>query len=229
MRKLLIIASLIGCVALMSFVKVAPNGDLQIGNAPTAIFFDKVGRFQQATNWNFDPATTNKGLVMETGTSESSGIYLDDEYAVIWSPGDQGRLLRIYDEDAMSTGSTTFEKAYIDGAGNFFTVSDEKRKKEIDQVSGAVRKLQQIKGVSYKYKEDSLATANAKGKIPSAKTAGLLAQEVEAVIPEAVQTDDKGNKFMNYNAVIPYLVEAIKAQQTEIETLKTQLASIKGK
>lgn len=228
MKKVLISATLlVGSVALMSFVKVAPNGDLQIGNASSAIFWDKVGRFQQANNWNFDPAVSQKGLILENGTYESSGIYLDDEYAVIWSPGDQGRLLRIYDEDAMYTGSVDYEKAYIDGVGNYFKASDEKRKKEINVVSDAVKKLQKIKGVNYKYKEDTLGTVNVKGKAANVKTAGLLAQEVETVIPEAVQTDKLGNKFMDYDAVIPYLVEAIKAQQTEIETLKTQLASIK--
>ena len=49
---------------------------------------------------------------------------------------------------------------------------------------------------------------------------GVIAQEVEAVVPEVVYTDDKGFKSVDYIKLTPVLIEAIKEQQKEIEELK---------
>jgi hypothetical protein len=49
---------------------------------------------------------------------------------------------------------------------------------------------------------------------------GFLAQELKEVFPELVTTDDKGMLSINYIGLIPYLVEAMKEQQTEIEILQ---------
>jgi hypothetical protein len=53
---------------------------------------------------------------------------------------------------------------------------------------------------------------------------GLIAQEVEEVLPEAVTTEEDGFKSVNYNQVIALLIEAVKEQQTQIEQLKQALA-----
>lgn len=74
-----------------------------------------------------------------------------------------------------------------------------------------IDKIKKLTGVNYNWKND----------IDKKLQAGFLAQEVEAVIPEAVITDDSTqNKSLAYSAILPYLVEAIKEQQAEIEALK---------
>lgn len=52
---------------------------------------------------------------------------------------------------------------------------------------------------------------------------GLLAQEVESVLPNLVFTDDEGRKLINYTALIPVLIDAVKALQKEVEDLKAKL------
>ena len=52
----------------------------------------------------------------------------------------------------------------------------------------------------------------------SAKSAGLIADDVEKVLPHIV-TQENGNKSINYSAIIPYLIEAIKKQQITIDNL----------
>ena len=54
---------------------------------------------------------------------------------------------------------------------------------------------------------------------------GLLAQDVEKIIPQAVYTDNSKNqlKSMTYTELIPVLIEAIKEQQTQINELKNKL------
>ncbi len=52
---------------------------------------------------------------------------------------------------------------------------------------------------------------------------GLLAQEVESILPNLVFTDDEGRKLMNYTALIPVLIDAVKTLQNEVEALKAKL------
>jgi hypothetical protein len=74
-----------------------------------------------------------------------------------------------------------------------------------------IAKIEQLKGVNYTWKDDK----------DKKLQVGFLAQDVESVIPEAVITNDSTKiKSMAYTAIIPYLVEAIKEQQAQIETLK---------
>ena len=49
---------------------------------------------------------------------------------------------------------------------------------------------------------------------------GLLAQEIEEVLPNLVYTDDEGRKLVDYTAIIPILIDAVKSLQQEVETLK---------
>jgi len=51
----------------------------------------------------------------------------------------------------------------------------------------------------------------------------LLAQEIEQVIPELVRRDGNGVMSVDYSGLIPFLLEAIKMQQQEIEILKSRL------
>lgn len=74
-----------------------------------------------------------------------------------------------------------------------------------------IAKIEKLKGVNYTWKDDK----DKKVQV------GFLAQDVESVIPEAVITNDSTKvKSMAYTAIIPYLVEAIKEQQAQIEALK---------
>ena len=49
---------------------------------------------------------------------------------------------------------------------------------------------------------------------------GVIAQEVEKVIPEIVQTRDNGYKAVKYEKIVPLLIEAIKELQAEVQELK---------
>ena len=55
------------------------------------------------------------------------------------------------------------------------------------------------------------------------KVVGMSAEELEEVLPEAVRHDAEGNLAINYNAIVPVLIEAFKEQQTRIEQLESIL------
>ena len=49
---------------------------------------------------------------------------------------------------------------------------------------------------------------------------GVIAQEIEEVLPEVVHARDNGYKAVKYEKIVPLLIQAIKEQQQQIEELK---------
>ena len=56
---------------------------------------------------------------------------------------------------------------------------------------------------------------------------GIIAQEVEEVLPELVYTDENGYKSVSYEKLTPVLIEAVKALKSENEELRSEIAAIK--
>lgn len=99
--------------------------------------------------------------------------------------------------------------------GSLTQSSDSTLKTNIHKIEGDIlSKVCKLDGYTYNWKDDK------DGQLQ----VGFIAQEVEKVFPELVETVDSSNvKLMSYIGMIPYLLEAIKAQQTQIEDLKEQL------
>jgi hypothetical protein len=57
---------------------------------------------------------------------------------------------------------------------------------------------------------------------------GVIAQDVEKVLPEAVRENEDGFKNVAYGNMVGLLIEAIKEQQTQIDELKAEVAELKG-
>ena len=100
------------------------------------------------------------------------------------------------------------------------SVSDEKLKENITVVENAVDKVQQLRGVEFTWKKDG------------EKSAGVIAQDVEKVLPQAVKEKDimgEGEvvKTVNYDTMSALFIEAIKEQQEQIEALKAEIKALK--
>lgn len=108
--------------------------------------------------------------------------------------------------------------------GTLLTLSDKKFKKDITPLQGALKKLTQLQGYSYRWKSDEFPEMGFSDK----KTLGFLSQEVTEVIPEATHVNDEGITFMDYNAIIPLLVESIKEQQQLIGELRLEIDYLKN-
>lgn len=80
--------------------------------------------------------------------------------------------------------------------------------------------IDKLNAVTYDFKDTDPATANVFKTGGNGKEIGLLAQEVEQVLPNVVLTDPDGNKLINYTAIIPVMIQAIKDLKAEVETLK---------
>ena len=92
--------------------------------------------------------------------------------------------------------------------------SDISLKDNIRPIESAIFKVKQIRGVTFDWNEKSNKLQQEKGH-----DVGLIAQEVEKVLPEVIQIRKDGIKAISYEKVVPLLVEAIKEQQVTIENL----------
>lgn len=92
--------------------------------------------------------------------------------------------------------------------GDVTAYSDENLKYNIQTIDGALGKVEGIRGVTWNRKaDDSRAT-------------GVVAQELEAVLPEAVHTDAEGMKSVAYGNITGLLIEAVKELSAQVAELK---------
>ncbi len=124
--------------------------------------------------------------------------------------GDRGSAI-----DLGSSG-VKFKDAHFSGtvnAANFNTTSDATLKTNVETLTGSLDAVKSLRGVSFDWLENGNSEV------------GVIAQEVEAVLPDVVSTNDQGIKSVKYGNMVAVLIEAIKEQQAQIDELKAQLNS----
>jgi hypothetical protein len=116
-------------------------------------------------------------------------------------------------------GTETF---YVTGNGYAYSngsllTSDVSRKENIHTIPGALSKVLKLRGVSFNFMKEPLTEI------------GVIAQEVEPVVPEVVRTLNNGLKAVAYQNMVGLLIEAIKEQNVRIDGLEAEIAALKGK
>jgi len=105
----------------------------------------------------------------------------------------------------------------LTATGDVTAFSDEKLKENITVIPNAIEKVSQIRGVTYTRND-----LEDKEKVYS----GVIAQEVEKVLPEVVSTEGD-TKTVAYGNMVGLLIEAVKEQQEQINELKKQIEEMK--
>ncbi len=114
-------------------------------------------------------------------------------------------------------------------AGTLTQASDRRFKKDIVDIDGALNDILNLRGVTYYWKDENK---------DQSKQMGLIAQEVEKVFPEVVETDGSGYKSVAYQNLVAPLIEAIKELHAkwlgdsqeirgELSRQKREMASLK--
>jgi hypothetical protein len=127
-----------------------------------------------------------------------------------------GASLNVLGNNSFSFQQNGSENASLDTNGNmtaqnFFSVSDQRYKKNISTINDAGNLLKQIRGVRFDWLKDG------------SHDIGVIAQEVFEVIPEAIVSSMNGSMLtVAYNKIIPLLIETIKELQNRVEVLETK-------
>lgn len=102
--------------------------------------------------------------------------------------------------------------------------SDSLFKKDINTITGALDKVINLRGITYKLNySDSMSIFNSDETLM-----GLLAQEVELIVPEVVKKMPNGTKAIAYQNLVGLLTEAIKEQQIQIDYLEKSIGTLRN-
>lgn len=108
--------------------------------------------------------------------------------------------------------------------------SDARLKENISVISNPIEIVKQLRGVHFDWTEEHIASRGGEdGYFVRKHDIGVIAQEVEAVLPEVVATRNDGFKAVKYEKLVALLIEAVKEQQKDIDNLRSELEQIKSK
>ena len=101
--------------------------------------------------------------------------------------------------------------------------SDSRLKENIVPIVGALDKVLNISGNTYDWTDEYIARHGGEdGYFIRKHDVGVIAQEIEAVLPEAVADRQDGFKAVNYEKIVPLLIQAIKELSAKVDSLTPQ-------
>jgi len=135
-------------------------------------------------------------IIIQAKNNENSIVANNDGSVQVYY--DNAQKLATTSAGVSVTGSMT-------ASGNVTAYSDERLKSSVETIPDALSKVLSVRGVTFDMNAE--------------RGTGVIAQELEKVLPEAVFDNEDGFKSVAYGNVVGLLIEAIKEQQTQIETL----------
>lgn len=104
-----------------------------------------------------------------------------------------------------------------------YASSDMRLKENIVPITDAISKVKMLSGVEYDWKESALvARGGVDGYFVRRHDVGLIAQQVEKVLPQLVVTKEDGFKAVRYDKMVALLIEAVKDLQKQVDELKAR-------
>lgn len=108
--------------------------------------------------------------------------------------------------------------------------SDIRLKENIRLIENPITIIDQIRGVRFDWTDEYIKSRGGEdGYFVRKKDIGVIAQEIEAVLPEIVAIRDDGTKVVKYEKIVALLIEAIKAQQQQITQISHTLEKLVNK
>ena len=196
-KSILLVVFLAVAVLANAQIKYYSNGKLTIGNTEPYSFYH----------------TTFSGNGIYMKCNASNFFQIDCSPAAT-------RLASHYDQVVFyNTASGVYNSIQVKNVYNYSDLAAKKNIQPLGRSINSVSKLLQLKPVKYDFQDSSDRSTFKVGG--DGKEIGLIAQEVELVFPNLVLTDPDGKKLINYTALIPVLIDAVKTLTEEINTLKS--------
>ena len=222
-----------------NYIPVALNPDEGVGLGQLNPMETRKAKFSQiveggAVRANFSEELMVSGVSVSTGADADGVIKVPphdyaDRFADTIVIGDQNQnfltpiTFRIGEKQMMRIDSNGVaigeDSIYFSDA----SISDANLKDEIFKISNPVEILKSLNGVNFIWND------NAPDHKKGSRDIGLIAQEVEKIIPSAVQENSEGNLSVSYGRIVPVLVEAVKKQQKAIEKLEKRIKNLESK
>ena len=163
-------------------------------------------------DWAVD--STNNYWYLNRLSDRSTSRGLGTEF-IITDDGKVGIGIAAADIDAAATLDVG-GPVYASGVA---LTSDVRYKTDVKTIRNALETLLKLRGVEHSWVKEIVNGRT----MPSGKTLGVVAQELEQHLPELVSTDQNGYKSVDYTKITALLIEAIKDQQQLIEKQNSRM------
>ncbi|HET7452146.1 MAG TPA: tail fiber domain-containing protein [Thermoanaerobaculia bacterium] len=173
------------------------------GISSTSSITDGVYGTSTSGNGIYGNVSNSSAGVAGVNTGSGPGVYGENQ-----SGGYAGDFVG----DVIVAGSITY-------SGSLIHSSDARFKDAIEPIPDALESVLRLRGVKFDWRREEFPDR----RFPAGTNVGFIAQEVESVLPSLVSTAKDGYEGVDYAALTPLLVEAIKAQQTQIEKKQRQI------
>jgi hypothetical protein len=191
-------------LANVSFATTIAANSVALGTDTTG---DYVGTITGGTGVTSTGATTGEGIAHTISIGQAVATSSD---------------VRFNSLGVGMAASTTAGR--IDASGDIvaFSTSDKNFKENITPIENPIQKIRMISGNTYDWKADMKEFHGFEGN-----DVGVIAQEIEAVLPQLVTTRETGYKAVKYDKLVALLIEGIKAQQNQIDSLTIEIENLK--
>ena len=207
------------------------SGDLNVAGTTTYTSTNNVNIGDNIIELNFGGSATEGGILVKDATNTTtSGSLLWDSLTDSWTAGALGSESDIVTTANFNStrpsiatfntisGSNIHSTGTITAEGDIvaYASSDERLKDEIIPISNPIEKINSIGGYSFVWN-------NEKQNIYKGKDYGVIAQEIENILPELVDNRKDGYKAVKYDRLVSLLIEGIKELSSEVKELKEKI------
>ena len=177
-----------------------------------------IGSVQFQANRNTDSSSAPLQAYSSNGGGATMAFHRAGYYAINFGL-DSDNVIRFGGWSASANRLQMDMSGNLTMAGNVTAYSDIRLKENIEVITNALHKVKQIRGVTFTRNDT---------EDKEQRHAGVIAQEVELVLPEVVATDNSGIKNVAYGNMVALLIEAVKEQQIQIEQLNQRIALLEA-
>lgn len=201
------------------------------------------------TTSSFNLGTTSIAVNRASATQSLTGINIDGSAGSctgnagtvtngVYTTGNQSIAgIKTFSNGTASTTNTTGSVVITGGLGvsgainagadvTAYAASDIRLKTDIENIPDALAKVNQLNGVTYNWND---LAHEVEHKDTSVREVGVIAQQVDAVLPEVINIRDNGYMAVRYEKMIPLLIEAIKELTEQNRQLAQRLSDLEDK
>jgi hypothetical protein len=179
------------------------------------------GAFQSASSYSSSLATSISASnynITNNSSSFATSISASNAAATSYSASANTTYAKLAVENTFTQNQIISGSLNVTGDITAYSTSDERLKDNIQLISNPIEKVQQLRGVEFDWNDKSMFKA---GK----HDYGVIAQDVEKVLPELVKETHTGYLGVDYDKMIGLLIEVVKEQEKRIKELENKVGS----
>jgi hypothetical protein len=197
-------------------ITIGSTGKSVDGSAAVSWTLGEIGA--AATNQTMFIGTTSLTINRTTGSQTLTGVSIDGSSATFTSTSQNSQF------NSIGVGTAASGTAGEIRANNNITAyytSDAIFKENVKPIENALEKVMAVDGVEFDWTQEFMdARGGEDGYFIRRHDVGVIAQNIEKVLPEVVATKEDGTKAVKYDRIVALLIEAIKDLKNEVDELK---------